>query len=69
MSKRIGVSVPTVRQAYIELERQDEARVEAAEIVRLSPQFSSETWRERIPYNDQVTLERIIEGLRKAGLK
>jgi adenylate cyclase len=54
---------------YGELGRQEEARVEAAEFVRLSPETSLEGWKERLPYKDQVILERILEDLRKAGLK
>jgi adenylate cyclase len=54
---------------YGELGRQEEARIEAAEVARLTPQFSSERWKEKLPYKDQAVLERMVEGLCKAGLK
>ena len=54
---------------YAELGREKEARIEAAEILRISPRASLKRWRERMPYANQADLERYIEGLRKAGLK
>ena len=53
---------------YAELGREKEARAEVAEILRISPGASLERWRERMPYKNQVDLERFIAGLRKAGL-
>jgi adenylate cyclase len=55
--------------SYSELGRQEEARAEVSEVVRLRPQISSEDWRQRLPYKDQAVLERLSESLRKAGLK
>jgi adenylate cyclase len=55
--------------SYSELGRQEEARAEAAEIVRLRPQTSAETLRNRLPYKDRAVSERIFDALRKAGLK
>ncbi len=54
---------------YAELEREEEARAEVAEILRISPGASLERWQERMPYRKQEDLERYIAGLRKAGLK
>jgi adenylate cyclase len=54
---------------YVELGRLEEAQAEAAEILRLSPNFSLEVHRQSSPYKDPATLERYIDGLRKAGLK
>jgi adenylate cyclase len=54
---------------YSEFGRLEEVGVAAAEIGRLSPQFSQVDLRQRIPYKDKVIFERIIEGLFKAGLK
>jgi adenylate cyclase len=49
--------------------REEEARIEAAEVIRISPKFSldyaSKTW----PVKNQVDKDRFIEALRKAGLK
>jgi tetratricopeptide (TPR) repeat protein len=59
----------TLAAVYSELGREAEARVEAAEVLRLNPQFSLEVHRERVPIKDPATLERHIAALRKAGLK
>jgi tetratricopeptide (TPR) repeat protein len=52
-----------------ELGWESEAQAEAAEIVRLSPNFSLESIRQRLPYKDPVVLERFLAALRQAGLK
>ena len=54
---------------YSELGREEEARAEAAEVLRISPNFSLEVLRQRLPYKDPADLERFLDGLRKAGLK
>ena len=53
---------------YSELGREEEARAEAAEILRISPHYSLEVVRQRMPYKEQAALERFLEGLRKTGL-
>lgn len=55
--------------SYSELGRDEEARIEAAEVKRLSPQASIETWKQRLPYKDQAILERLVASLRRVGLK
>jgi adenylate cyclase len=54
---------------YSRLGREEEARAEVAEILRISPNFSLEVLRQRLPYKDPAVLERFLDGLRKAGLK
>ena len=54
---------------YSELGREEEARAEAAEILRLNPNFSLEALRPRLPYKDPAVLERQLAAWRKAGLK
>jgi len=55
--------------SYSEHGRQKEARAEVAEVKKLSPHTSMEAWRQRLPYKDQAVLERLVDSLRKAGLK
>ena len=54
---------------YIQQGRDEDARNEAAEVNRLSPRTSLKAWKQRLPYKDQSVLERLIDSLRKAGLK
>jgi adenylate cyclase len=55
--------------AYAELGREQEARGAAAEIIRLSPQFSLKAEKERMSLKDEALEERYLNDLRKAGLK
>jgi tetratricopeptide (TPR) repeat protein len=55
--------------SYSELGREKEARAEAAEILRISPDYSLEVARQRLPFKDPAKLERFLAALRKAGLK
>jgi tetratricopeptide (TPR) repeat protein len=59
----------TLAAVYSELGKGAEAQAEAAEVLRLNPQFSLEVHKERAPIKDPATLERHIAALRKAGLK
>ena len=54
---------------YSELGQAAEARAEAAEVLRLNPQFSLEVHRQHMPIKDPAVLERHVTALRKAGLK
>ena len=54
---------------YSELGQAAEARAEAAEVLRINPNFSLEVHRQRMPIKDPAVVERIIAALRKAGLK
>ena len=54
---------------YGELGREEEARTEAAEVLRISPNFSLERWRQISPYKDPAVFERMLAAGRKAGLK
>jgi adenylate cyclase len=55
--------------SYSELGREEEARAEAAEVLKISPNFSLEGVRQMWPYKDPAVLERHLAALRKAGLK
>ena len=49
--------------------RLEEARAEAAEVMRIDPKFSLEGFTKRFPWKDQARVERFSEACRKAGLK
>jgi len=55
--------------AYIKRGREDEARAAAAEVLRMSPNFSVDAWAQMLPFKKQADLERLLAPLRKAGLK
>jgi adenylate cyclase len=59
----------TLAAVYSELGKVAEARVEAAEVLRINPKFSLEVDKQREPIKDPAVLERHIAALRKAGLK
>ncbi len=54
--------------SYIRLGQEKEARAAAAEILRINPKFSLERYGKMLPFPQPVA-DRIIEDLRKAGLK
>src|SRR5262249_4326489 len=54
---------------YSEFGQAAEARAEAAEVLRLNPNFSLEVHKQREPIKDPAVLERHLAALRKAGLK
>jgi adenylate cyclase len=54
---------------YSELGREEEARAEAMEVLRINPHYSLEVARQISPYKDPAVLERTLAALRKAGLK
>jgi len=55
--------------SYIELERLEEANIEAMEALRMNPDLSVVDWRQRLPYKDKEVLERIIDSLGRMGVK
>ena len=54
---------------YAETGRQTEAEAELATVLRLSPQSSLAMTRDRMPYKEAADGERMLEALRKAGLR
>ena len=53
---------------YAELGRVEEARAETALILKKSPATTTAVWRERLPYKNKEELERVLAGLKKAGM-
>jgi TolB-like protein/Tfp pilus assembly protein PilF len=55
--------------AYSLAGRDEEARVEAAEVLRIHPKFSLKKFAKEVGYKNQEDKERLIRALRKAGLE
>jgi hypothetical protein len=49
--------------------REQEARAEAAEVLRLNPKFSVDSYANRLTFKDQSVTDNFVDALRKAGLK
>jgi Flp pilus assembly protein TadD len=60
----IGLAV-----TYIQTAREKEARSEVAEILRLNPKFSLDSFAKTLSYKDQSVTDNFVDSLRKAGLK
>jgi len=54
---------------YVLSGREEEARAEAVEILRIDPKFSLKHLAKTRPHKNQANTERFIDSLRKAGLK
>jgi hypothetical protein len=54
---------------YSRAGRNEEARIEAAEVLRINPKFSLEQFAKSLKYKKQEDIERTVNALRKAGLK
>ena len=49
--------------------REEEARAEAAKVLRIDPNYSLERLAKARPHKNQANTESFIDSLRKAGLK
>jgi adenylate cyclase len=54
---------------YVSSGREEEARTEAAEVLRINPKFSVKKYEKRAAFKKKEDNERYIAALRKAGLK
>jgi len=54
---------------YSMMDREKEARAEAAEVLRINPKFSVDYYAKVLNFKDQSVNDRIVAALRKAGLK
>jgi len=59
----------TLASAYAEAGQLEEARLEAAEVMRIQPTFLLENYARGQYYKNQAHSDRVLEALRKAGLK
>jgi tetratricopeptide (TPR) repeat protein len=48
--------------------RDEKARVEAAEVIRIQPKFTVKKWEKRLTYKRKEDSEKFLNALRKAGL-
>ena len=54
---------------YALWERDEEAKAEAAEVLRIDPKFTLDSFRKGQLYKNPQDLARLIDAMRKAGLK
>jgi hypothetical protein len=54
---------------YSRMGRMEDARKQAAEVLRINPKFSLERYAQRIRYKNPVYKAQSLEALRNAGLK
>mgnify|MGYP001225537878 FL=1 len=62
------VSRVTIAAVYGACGREAEARKEAAEVLRINPKFTVESFMSNTPYKNPSDRDRVAQGLRKAGL-
>jgi adenylate cyclase len=62
------VSRVLLAACYGQLGRAEEARAEWQEALRINPDYSIEHRRQILPYKNPADFERVVEGLRKAGI-
>jgi TolB-like protein/Flp pilus assembly protein TadD len=55
--------------SYAQMDRLEEARAEAAQVLRIDPKFSVDYLCKRLPYKYDVDRNRVRDSLLKAGLK
>ena len=49
--------------------REKDARAEAAEVLRVNSKFSLDSLAKMLPYKDQSQTDKVVNALRKAGLR
>jgi adenylate cyclase len=54
---------------YINMDREKEAHAEAAEVLRINPKFSVDHFAKVLNFKDKSQRDKLINALRKAGLK
>ena len=65
---KTDVSRVLLAAALGHLDRPDEARAAWDELLEINPDYSLEHLSETMPYTDPAPMERVFEGLKKAGL-
>ena len=54
---------------YVEMGRLEDAKVEAEEILKIDPRFTSKGFEKIIPFKDDELARRYMHALRMAGLE
>jgi adenylate cyclase len=54
---------------YAQMGRMEEARAQAAKLMEIAPKFSLDRYARTLRYKDPANSERVLDALRKAGLK
>jgi len=54
---------------YSLMSQEKEARAEAVEVLRINPKFSVDAWAKTREYKDQSQNDKMVNAMRKAGLK
>jgi hypothetical protein len=54
---------------YIELGRAEDARLSAAEVLRIKPEITLKWLAKMLPWKNKADADRLIDDLRKAGMK
>jgi len=70
VSRQPNVQAPHLwlASAHAQLGQLEEAKAEAAEVLRINPGFTIEQWKRLAVHRDLKYAERLMDGLRKAGL-
>ena len=59
----------TLAATFVEMEKMEEARAEITEVLRIDPKYTVKVVPRSFPWKDQAEIDRLIDSLRKAGLK
>jgi adenylate cyclase len=55
--------------AYSMMGREKQARAEAAEVLRINPKYSVDSFAKNHPYKDRSQTDKVVNAMREAGLK
>ena len=59
----------TLAATLAEMEEMEEARAQIIEVLRIAPKYNVKAVARSFPWKDQAEIDRLIDSLRKAGLK
>ncbi|MFH1242173.1 MAG: hypothetical protein V1689_07395, partial [Pseudomonadota bacterium] len=59
----------TLAATFVEMEKMEKAQAEITEFLRIDPKYTVKLVPRSFPWKDQAEIDRLIDSLRKAGLK